>query len=225
MQNDIVNVQFRPFKGKDYERGINGKKVLILGESHHHNCEKAGDCCNHLTTSKRIERHRRLTCEEVEWWKQNPAKTPLSHALPKLFGLPRYEFWDHVSFYNYVQSFVAAPRRRPNDEQFKESAKAFQEVLNHLRPDRILVLGKQCWLSLPGNDDPVSKPPIIERNIMASRRLGLRESNDGFAYWYYCRGKQWALALPIAHPSSFGFRSADYIDSIRKWMSFSGKPK
>src|ERR1035437_9651261 len=137
MLSELSAVKCLPWEGEYYKEGIKGKKVLILGESHYHNCEKKGDRCNKLTPSQRHHRHRRLTIEVVEWWKDNPHKSPVSHAVPKLFEIGRYDFWGRVSFYNYVQRFVLAPRDRPAEEDWEKSTKAFQQVLDCLQPDRV----------------------------------------------------------------------------------------
>lgn len=178
---DFSYVRFRPWVGDTYESGIQGKKILILGESHHHRCSRPGDPCSRLTPSQRTARHQNLTCEVVEWWSKRRVKTPVARIVPALFGFDRYDFWQHVGFYNYVQSFVLAPRVRPTDMEFENSASAFQEVLDGLRPDRVLVLGKKCWLSLPGSEGPLHSPPVPEPGVGAAEDLGLTGSSDHYA--------------------------------------------
>jgi hypothetical protein len=195
-----------------------GKKVLILGESHYHNCE-IDDDCNKLNKKQREKQHRELTKKVVEWWKDKPAKTPVSSAVPKLFEIGRYDFWNRVSFYNYVQSFVFAPGNRPADEDWDISTKAFQQVLDCLQPDRVLVLGKKNWLSLPNDPAVLACNPIPEPRLKLLDKVAGLNIDDGFAYWYGCHSGHLALAMPVIHPAyRRGFRAEEWVPYVRKWL-------
>jgi hypothetical protein len=68
------------------------------------------------------------------------------HNLPSASGFERkhrVDFWDRVSYYNFVQEFMPKRRRRPTGRAWKEAASAFPEVLAALKPDLILAFGKQ----------------------------------------------------------------------------------
>jgi hypothetical protein len=67
MLKDCPAARFQPYAGERYKDGIQGRRVLILGESHRHDCEKKGDPCNALALPQRIARHRTLTREVVNW--------------------------------------------------------------------------------------------------------------------------------------------------------------
>jgi hypothetical protein len=44
---------------------------------------------------------------------------------------------------------------------------------------------------------------------------------DECAYWYGSSSGKLALAMPIVHPSTFGFSSADWTPLINLWLSVS----
>ena len=218
------SIQFRPWRQEaTYLTGIRGKKILILGESHYHNCEEDHGC-DASAPERTREYHHEITRKVVRDWKDHPHRSPLSTSLPKLFGMDKAEFWNQVGFYNYVQSFLSAARVRPTKADWfsKDSAIAFQEVLDDLSPDRILVLGKGLWSALPSNQSEVI-PPVGERRFSLEGRFG--SGVDDLAYWYSSRSGKPALAMPIVHPSSWGFRVDDWLASIQKWLDFDELPE
>lgn len=63
--------------------------------------------------------------------------------------LTRKEFWRNIAFYNFIQCLVGSKaRQRPTSEMWASSVPAFLEIMEKLRPQRILVLGKANWLNL-----------------------------------------------------------------------------
>jgi hypothetical protein len=216
------SVRFQPWQGKGYRDGIAGKRILVLGESHYHSCDTPGDSCNGLSPEDQDARHLRLTMSEVKYWKDNPHSTPLSTAVPKLFEMTKSEFWERVAFYNYVQTFSSAARVRPSSEAWSDdiAVASFQEVLDALEPDRILVLGKDLWCSLPSDDRLLACRPRAEENLPLLEKIGNRNPVDGVGYWYGCRSGSFALAMPIFHPASWGFRAEEWRPEVQKWISF-----
>jgi hypothetical protein len=215
-------VRFEPWEGKDYREGISRKRILILGESHYHSCNKPGDKCNGLDAEEQDARHRGLTISEVKWWKDNPHSTPLSTAIPKLFGMTKSDLWSDVAFYNYVQTLSSAARIRPSTEAWEDqiAVTAFQEVLDVLEPDRILVLGKDLWKSLPSDEKLLACVPRPEIDFPLLEKIGSRTSVDGVAYWYGCRTGHSALAMPISRPASWGVRVKEWVPQVQTWINF-----
>jgi hypothetical protein len=77
-------VEFEPWRGTDYETGINGRRILILGESHYHSCEEE-EGCNDETAKE--AHHRNLTFNVIDQWKNKPHRSPLSYRVPELFQM------------------------------------------------------------------------------------------------------------------------------------------
>jgi prevent-host-death family protein len=220
---DVPDALFQPWYGTKYDgSGIYGKRVLILGESHYHNCEEPG-CRGLEDDSKRLKRHRNLTRDVVYFWKNNPHRSPLSYQIPALFGLGKAEFWEGCAFYNYLQSFAGiAARQRPNEDQWDErlSAPAFQHVLDEFKPERILVLGRKLWTSLPSNKEFLVDSPSPEPKLLVPNPSKHFSKVDRTCYWYHFKQGGRALAMPIMHPSAPGFARDDWMESMRAWMAF-----
>ncbi len=61
-------------------------------------------------------------------------------------------FWPNVAFFNFVQYLVGdAPRQRPTNEMWRDSVPVFGQVVERLKPERILVLGLENWRNLLGS--------------------------------------------------------------------------
>lgn len=225
MSNQTSDIVFEPWIGERYAAGIRGKRVLILGESHYHSCEHDEDCQDVVTQEGH---HRDLTCSVVSYWKDNPHSSPVSSRTSALFDMGKAEFWASVAFYNYLQSFAGEKARiRPKAEQWDELASqhAFQEVLDKLRPDRILVLGKSTWACLPSSTDVLAAAPVPENALPVADMLGATHEVDRTAYWYTWRPNGKALAFPVRHPSEFGFPPQEWKAAIHSWMTFSDAAK
>jgi hypothetical protein len=222
MENLISQASFQPWRGQHYTQGIEGQRILILGESHYHRCED-DRACDNLSDADRNARHSELTRNVVEWWKDHPHRSPLSHQIPKLFKMEKKVFWESVAFYNYVQAFVGPTARvRPNEELWNESrnAEAFQAVLDRLQPDRILVLGKKLWANLPSEKPLLYRHPDGEPGLVVSNDSGSYDDSDRLCYWYYARSGQKALAMPVMHPAAVRFSASAWVEPVANWMSF-----
>lgn len=222
MEKMIKSAAFHPWIGAKYAEGINGKRLLVLGESHYHNCEEPQ--CRELENEvDRTNLHQRMTHDVVEFWKDNPHRSPLSYRVPELFCLSKAEFWPQVVFYNYLQTFAGKKaKERPAASQWEESqsAPAFQEVLSVFAPDRILVLGKELWINLPSSDQHLARRPRAENSMPVSTNSRSFNDVDRTCYWYSTKDEKAALAMPIMHPSAPGFRTTDWSRAVTEWMTF-----
>jgi hypothetical protein len=218
-----TKVEFAPWCGKVYQKGISGQRVLILGESHYHSCEKDPNCTDE---AGRNIRHRNLTHDMVDHWKDHSHSSPVSHRIPELFGMSKAEFWESVAFYNYLQTFAGSgARERPNDDQWNEdSASAFQTVLDHLQPDRIMVLGKATWTNLPSSLTTLFAAPIPDDRLHIQNGIGFRNEADSVAYWYSSSSGKLALAMPIMHPSAVSFSGSDWKAYVDSWLKLNSPP-
>jgi hypothetical protein len=218
-------IAFQPWRDQDrYESGFKGHRILVLGESHYHSCEDDPACREETDETVRTAYHSQMTYKVVDWWKDKPHRSPLSYRVPKLFGEDQKEvFWPKVAFYNYVQEFVGpAARVRPSEELWAErrNAQAFQEVLDTLRPDRILVLGKKLWTNLESKSPPLARRPEVEEGLPVSSTLNVRDHVDKGCYWYFTSSDHRALAMPIMHPAAVRFSLDEWITPITDWLSF-----
>lgn len=59
-------------------------------------------------------------------------------------------FWKSVTFYNFIQGSVGfGARVRPTPGMWKNANQPFSEILADLKPQFLVVMGKQVWYSLP----------------------------------------------------------------------------
>lgn len=145
----MKNVKFLPWIGNKYSRGITGKHILILGESHY---------CAHPET----EAVPGLTQNIIEdLFDPNSEHEPYKRTYTKferaLAGREielsdkrgKRKVWDDVMFYNYVQEPISGARVAPSAMQFRNSEAAFFEVLNQYKPHKVIVWGKRLCNNLP----------------------------------------------------------------------------
>jgi hypothetical protein len=64
------------------------------------------------------------------------------------------EFWQNAAFYNFVQYRVGdLSKQRPTQKMWDDSVQAFDELVNNIKPERILVLGQENWKNLLAHID------------------------------------------------------------------------
>lgn len=206
----LENVFFRPWVGKNYEEGIGGKKILILGESHICGyCEKCGDLsledesCRDFTKLNCMDSY--LSYNRGETPPSNWHRTFTKYANVfhnrKLNSEEMESFWESVLFYNYVQYSTSESRTSPTDEEFSKSETAFFEVLKKFKPGLILVWGVRLWNQMPSNGEWSER--VVNNN--PSERVYLYKVDDALipAYATY-------------HPSAgFGYNWYEYIEDFR----------
>lgn len=139
-----MEIVFEPWVGSKYLKNQFGVKILILGESHY------GD---------KTDEYPDFTKDVVKLWAQKNkiafftkiTKSVLNYDTTNyLSDAERIEFWEHVSFYNYVQEIVGeGPRVRPIEDMWAKSEVALKEVIKSLDPQVLLVLGKELANNLP----------------------------------------------------------------------------
>ena len=106
-------------------------------------------------------------------------------------------FWNDIAFYNYVQYLVGNKSGdRPSFEMWQKSFEAFEEIINELKPERILVLGKQNWENLLSNiksnninieniDEYTIKTNIDNQNIIIGYIVHPSSGGGYFTYKIY----------------------------------------
>lgn len=210
------SVMFYPWIGKDYSHGgIFKKKILILGESHY--CYDPKDCSGCKPGIKNSKCNN-LTIDVIkDQFTEGEAKYSMFTKLAKLLLdtddidlKDKENFWNSVSFYNYVQSSVAGKARvAPKNEMFSISIQSFNEVMDKLDPDFLLIVSCRLWENLPGIEgiDWPEGPTIKENNIIEKT-------------WYYKGARKNILSIVIYHPSSPSF-SYEYNPIVKKALSLS----
>lgn len=136
---------FEPWEGSKYRSGgLEGVRVLILGESHYGDVGTESAACT-IETVKDLGQERRNRFFTV-------TQKLVSGINPEEWvpDKTRVEFWESVAFYNYVQSFPGdKSRMRPTQEMWANAATPLLKTLQELRPQVMVVLGLELQSHLP----------------------------------------------------------------------------
>ena len=145
---------FKPFIGKNYNIGINGKRVLVLGASFYctsENCPFFKKCTD---VEKRDSSEYDKKCPDYRKEKlllsDEPSHTvsaghraykTFSKFISKIMGDSNYdEIWSHLAFTNYVQFFVP-PKNTYKSYLSPRDFDAFIETLSELKPHIVISWG------------------------------------------------------------------------------------
>ncbi|MGJ5813670.1 uracil-DNA glycosylase family protein [Paludibaculum fermentans] len=186
------HVKALPFVGESYNKETPwGLPILILGEAHYTTIPLYPEITNEVVEGS--------VTPDRKWesWMMIFAKTPGIFHGGWTDPEQRRRFWSSMAFYNYVQESVGSEARtRPTEEMWKNAVPAFEEVVNHLQPRFILVLGNELWKNLPKTSKPGPPVSLSDGELRESR--------------LYPNGAGDAFVFGIAHPSSIGW-------SYKKW--------
>lgn len=197
------SLEFLPAVGCCYEKGLRGQRLLILGESHykptnsddHREFKKEFPLDDSSYTRWIFRDH--FTCEEQRNWHRLFDQTLDGLLAFSKSGRPdpvqAARAWRRVAFANYVQTFVGdGKHKRPDTNDFKsDTAKSgLRALIRELRPNRVLILGKQNWDGIPN---------IGMDEYRAENRLRTRDLERDV--WVYPYADGFALATWIYHPS------------------------
>ncbi|KAB1071519.1 hypothetical protein [Methylobacterium planeticum] len=195
------HVFFEPWIGsKYYTDGLWGKKVLIVGESHYDEFfSNKSDAASGMSKPKHtLGRDWTQYCiQAIVSGEKGPAFwTSLRNRVggAEHEEAPAAAFWPRVAYYNFVQTPVGgAARVAPTKEQFKNSMAAFEEVLEKLNPDRVIVTGDRMHPYIPSR---VGKWPDL---------MGEDEyTKIPIEYFVDCGGKKIYITM-TSHPTSSYF--------------------
>jgi hypothetical protein len=141
----MKNTKFEPWVGSKYfEENQFGIRILVLGESHY-----GSDSVCYQT----------FTTEIVRQFAQKERLSFFTKVSKILLNLDektwidnktRGEIWEHISFYNYIPTFVGdGSRISPTADLWASAKQPFLDVVQKLSPDVILVLGKNLSSHIP----------------------------------------------------------------------------
>lgn len=145
-----ADIGFVPFVGRHYESGIDGLRVLVLGESHYR--EDGVD--NTAPVTRTFTRNVFGPMAEP---RRESGDGRFFPPLDRLLTGERWPdvttaaaAWHRIAFCNLVQQFAGIkPGDRPTAAQFRDGARTLvAHTLPLLRPDVMLVLGRRTWVEL-----------------------------------------------------------------------------
>ena len=146
-------INFLPWVGARYfAQGFGGTKILLLGESHY--SSKPEDSKNPELTRMIVTEHA-LGQKPLRFFKTLPALIAGVNRRGDLTAGQYKLAWNSLSFYNYVQDLLPAARHRPTPAMWENASKPFADILNMLKPDVVLIAGRQLSWHVPPLPDPV----------------------------------------------------------------------
>jgi len=193
----MTHIKFKPWVGNRYERSKFGRRVMVLGESHY--CGDPREADSEIT--RRVMGWLLDPTVEFDGWMNTFTKFAEAMEGRKMTREESRETWQHVMFYNFVQSPMSETRKSPTDEQFDQSAEAFFEVLEQYKPDVVLAWGSRLYEHLPN--------------------AGHKGTDClGHETWeYQLKGGKVCRVLATYHPSAPMFSPQEWHEAIATFLS------
>ena len=212
---------FIPYVGKHYDKGINGKRVLVLGASFY--CEESGRACYNNCTDpdKKDSRTFDTSCLVYEKIHNEDSEYVLSNE-PKIaikkdrYDTPSYQNfeiflqavllkenpWEYVAFTNYVQFML--PTKETKYEYLSDSDyEAFIEVVKKITPDVIITWGNDIKEHI--NNKIKVEHPNIEKELV---------ENEHYLYHAKIGGRDVTI-VNLYHPSALSYWCKDLRNSYK----------
>lgn len=189
------HLHFTPVVGSDYDHGFaHGMKLLVLGESHY------GDDRGADMTRYWLDAH--ISKSFSPTWRG--CEKVLAYCQP-----PRGKsVWSSVAFANFVQVCMQSRDDRPQDADWQTGRDAFAELLDHVKPDVLLILGWATWQELPWHEWP------WEHECPSS----LRTADDEWGVVYQRPDGARSVAGFIYHPASPGWRAESWYPHVDRLL-------
>lgn len=179
------HVIFLPWVGRHYHTGWNGKRLMVLGESHY--CASSEEAVPQITNW--IIADLMDADSEHEGYKNTYNKFANALSGKRLSWDEKKTFWHSVLFYNYVQVPLSGTRISPTAQDFAQSEAAFFEVLETYCPGCIIAWGKRLYNNLPRRGYQLPDLALPNGDSMETWAY---ETSDG----------QIVEVLPVTHPSA-----------------------
>ena len=205
---------FYPFVGSNYQKGIQGKKVLILGASFY--CPQTD--CKFFNICTDVEKKDSSPCDKTCPVYMSDGKTlhdeptycigdaPRTYQtfagyISKFIGTQEYDkVWSHLAFTNYVQFFLPATSKGFRETKWSDMSErdfeSFIQTVKEIQPDIVILWG--CVINSRLKEDNVF---VVDKQALAS--------TGGYLCHMQVPGinKQITLLNPY-HPSSSAWHSA-----------------
>ena len=166
----------KPWIGSQYlSGGINGKKILIVGESAYkpggyppdydysrHTLNLADDAIGHD--------------EGRSYWNKSRFYTRIS----RIFGSDPHSYenrkalWNSLAYCNFIPDLLSGPRVNPQAMQWNLAKQTFPEVLSLTSPDVAICFSKRMWVHISKTGDSE-----VENELNCYARKAMFTLSDG----------------------------------------------
>jgi len=177
----MSNLKYLPFVGRDYAKGINGKKVMVMGYSIYG--ERPEDAAP-TAVQDRVRMYLDDKNVPFDSWMNTYTKFIRALSGEEISRGGSSEWWNKILFYSFIQEPLTGARKDPTPEQQKAAAAPFETILKQYKPDVVIAWGKDLYNATPalgGCDGP---------------------SIDGNATWQYNIAGHKTILLDMTHPSA-----------------------
>ena len=219
-----MEIHFSPYKGDYYEKGIHGKKVLVLGHTYPCNefltkpgCKEIPNAENSYcrgcgftqrfcsgVTEETVKEYMENKWVEREGGRRKATHTKfLKSILPDIHHLEAYKY---VAFYNFVQIAVNASGEligQADEKYYELSVEPFLKVLELLQPDCIIIWGKPVF--------------YILQSYLEKLGLIVNRSQTDYHFTIHYNEKKYQV-MRILHPSSGGYNISMWTDKIKEFL-------
>ncbi|QNR96649.1 hypothetical protein ICJ04_14205 [Stenotrophomonas sp. 169] len=194
-------VRFIPYWGDLYWEGMDGVRVLLLGESHYRN-EGLSDALE--VTRPFTQDTFREMATEVRKAGDGPFFKALDLLLNGRQDFQRQEAaeaWRRVAFLNLSQAFAGSQAsHRPRNQALRDGGDVlWQEILPVLKPNVVLVLGRTAWRLFSHGKPQPGLEPFNARHV--NRGEGKRRYIESREVWSLDYEGGSALMTWVYHPS------------------------
>lgn len=219
-----MEIHFSPYKGDYYEKGILGKKVLVLGHTYPCNEYLTKEGCKEIPNADNLycrgcgftQRFCSGVTEETvkeyignKWEGREGGRRKATHTkflkslLPDVYHLDAYRY---VAFYNFVQVAVNANSGligQAEEKYYELSVEPFLKVLDQYQPDCIIIWGKHVFYKL-----------LFYIEKLAHIVIEFKTDNH---FTIHYNGNYYHV-MRIMHPSSGGYKRSVWTDKIKEFL-------
>jgi hypothetical protein len=129
-------IKILPWIGKNYFKAC--LKILVLGMSTYNQDDPKRTCVRIMV--------KKVSQGENKKWAMYWIKIG---NLLKNDDETITDFWNRISFYNYIQEIMDEPKQKTPKDYWQNSKGPFNEILIKLNPDIVIVTGYETFKNLP----------------------------------------------------------------------------
>lgn len=196
-------VRFIPYKGELYWDGMDGQRVLLLGESHYRT-EGLSDALE--VTRPFTQDHFREMASQVRSSRDGPFFKALDLVLTGRKDFELHEAadaWKRVAFMNLSQVLAGSQaNHRPRNVALRDGGDVLvRDILPVLRPDVVLVLGRTAWRLFSHGKVAPDLAPFIAQQVYLGEGKGERRYIESREVWSLEYEGGSTLMTWVYHPS------------------------
>jgi len=158
-------VEHDVWEGADFEKGIAGRRLIIVGHSHY-----THEAVHTVDTPE-------FTRKVVGPVVAGTCRVPFFTAIAGYFGYEPEVFWARVAFFNFIPNLIGSVDQRSSKgtpEQISAGHARAIRILNALRPDLVFVFSQAAWTEFPPTVEEENRTQDLPPGPLRSFRL-----NDG----------------------------------------------